>query len=169
MRRDLISSCELSFLFQLQFNIVYFTTHTNPSSIRLIPCEIFRIPSSAIPRYSISRDASRHLAKSRKIRCQYRCNFVSSNKELLDRISVAWNGKPVSYDPVAQRRRSYTLCESRKLLQSSFSELDERSNLVPYINGFVQGVVRAFQQDLQLVLCPELLCGTALSGWLPGV
>jgi hypothetical protein len=39
---------------------------------------------------------------------------------------------------------------------SSFSDLSDANNsLVPYSNGFVIGVIRAFQQDLHLILRPE--------------
>jgi hypothetical protein len=43
-----------------------------------------------------------------------------------------------------------------RIIQSSFSDLSEANNsLVPYSNGFVIGVIRAFQQDLHLILRPE--------------
>jgi hypothetical protein len=45
--------------------------------------------------------------------------------------------------------------ESRKIIQSSFSDLDSASQLVAYNNGFVHGGIRAFEQDLYLVLRPD--------------
>lgn len=45
--------------------------------------------------------------------------------------------------------------ESRPIIQSSFSDLGPDSMLIPYGNGLVNGVVRAFQQDLHLVLRPD--------------
>ncbi|ETR98544.1 hypothetical protein M419DRAFT_88640 [Trichoderma reesei RUT C-30] len=47
--------------------------------------------------------------------------------------------------------------ESRKVLHHSFGDVDhnEALKVVPYNNGFVNGIIRAFQQDLHLVLRPD--------------
>lgn len=50
--------------------------------------------------------------------------------------------------------------EDRPVLRSSFGDLDntphlDTPSLVPYGNGFVDGVLRAFQQDLHLTLRPD--------------
>ncbi|PTB79817.1 hypothetical protein M440DRAFT_1437012 [Trichoderma longibrachiatum ATCC 18648] len=46
--------------------------------------------------------------------------------------------------------------ESRKVLLHSFADMDEDDvSLVSYNNGFVEGIIRAFQQDLHLVLRPD--------------
>ncbi|KAL6861957.1 hypothetical protein J3F83DRAFT_746284 [Trichoderma novae-zelandiae] len=47
--------------------------------------------------------------------------------------------------------------EARKVLHHSFGDVDhsEALNVVPYANGFVNGIIRAFQQDLHLVLRPD--------------
>ncbi|KAM0251650.1 hypothetical protein ACHAQJ_008110 [Trichoderma viride] len=47
--------------------------------------------------------------------------------------------------------------ESRKILHSSFADVDQSNELtvVPYGNGLVEGIIRAFQQDLHLVLRPD--------------
>jgi hypothetical protein len=46
--------------------------------------------------------------------------------------------------------------DPQRIIQSSFSDLsDAHNSLVPYSNGFVIGVIRAFQQDLHLILRPE--------------
>lgn len=65
---------------------------------------------------------------------------VHSAKALLENAAQAWS------DP----RR-----EKRPIIQSSFSDLDLTSMLIPYGNGLVNGIIRAFQQDLHLVLRPD--------------
>lgn len=46
--------------------------------------------------------------------------------------------------------------ESRQVLFQSFKDMDKKKvALVPYKNGFVNGIIRAFQQDLHLVLRPD--------------
>ncbi|PWW74890.1 hypothetical protein C7212DRAFT_324972 [Tuber magnatum] len=46
--------------------------------------------------------------------------------------------------------------DNRRIIQSSFHELDtQNSPIIPYGNGLVNGVIRAFQQDLHLVLRPD--------------
>ena len=46
--------------------------------------------------------------------------------------------------------------EKRRIIQSSFHELNpETSPIIPYGNGLVNGIIRAFQQDLHLVLRPD--------------
>jgi hypothetical protein len=45
--------------------------------------------------------------------------------------------------------------DPRRIIQFSFSDLSDANNsLVPYSNGFVIGVIRAFQQNLHLILRP---------------
>jgi len=46
--------------------------------------------------------------------------------------------------------------EKRRIIQSSFHELNPSSPpIIPYGNGLVDGITRAFQQDLHLVLRPD--------------
>lgn len=46
--------------------------------------------------------------------------------------------------------------ESRPILQSSFADIGTKSApLIPYPNGLVNGMIRAFEQDLHLVLRPD--------------
>ena len=46
--------------------------------------------------------------------------------------------------------------EKRGIIQSSFHELNvNTSPIIPYGNGLVNGIIRAFQQDLHLVLRPD--------------
>ncbi|PTB37321.1 uncharacterized protein TrAFT101_011053 [Trichoderma asperellum] len=47
--------------------------------------------------------------------------------------------------------------ESRKILHHSFSDIDRNPEItvVPYDNGLIEGIIRAFQQDLHLVLRPD--------------
>lgn len=65
---------------------------------------------------------------------------IHSAKALLENLSHAWS-RPGG--------------EKRPIMQSSFSDLDHTSMLIPYGNGLVNGVIRAFQQDLHLVLRPD--------------
>ncbi|KAF2492868.1 hypothetical protein BU16DRAFT_551599 [Lophium mytilinum] len=54
-------------------------------------------------------------------------------------------------------RPSPEQAETRKILASSFDDLNANSTtlLIPYGNGLVNGIIRAFQQDLHLVLRPD--------------
>ena len=46
--------------------------------------------------------------------------------------------------------------EKRRIIQSSFHELNANTSpIIPYGNGLVNGIIRAFQQDLHLVLRPD--------------
>jgi len=46
--------------------------------------------------------------------------------------------------------------EMRRIIQSSFHELNPKTSIIiPYGNGLVDGIIRAFQQDLHLVLRPD--------------
>ncbi|KAI9780639.1 MAG: hypothetical protein M1839_006580 [Geoglossum umbratile] len=45
--------------------------------------------------------------------------------------------------------------ENRSIIQSSFRDLNHGSTVIPYNNGLVNGIIRAFQQDLHLVLRPD--------------
>jgi len=46
--------------------------------------------------------------------------------------------------------------EKRRIIQSSFHELNPKTSpIIPYGNGLVNGILRAFQQDLHLVLRPD--------------
>ncbi|KAF2803379.1 uncharacterized protein BDZ99DRAFT_482218 [Mytilinidion resinicola] len=73
---------------------------------------------------------------------------VDSTQALLREASKAWGGL---------RERHYPDPESRPILRSSFDDLATRNSsvIVPYGNGFVTGIIRAFQQDLHLVLRPD--------------
>ncbi|KAL6886051.1 hypothetical protein GGI43DRAFT_431858 [Trichoderma evansii] len=47
--------------------------------------------------------------------------------------------------------------KSRKILHSSFVDIDQNPDIkvVPYGNGLIEGIIRAFQQDLHLILRPD--------------
>ena len=45
--------------------------------------------------------------------------------------------------------------EQRKVIQSSFYDSSNSLRVVPYSNGLVHGIIRAFNQDLHLVLRPD--------------
>jgi hypothetical protein len=45
--------------------------------------------------------------------------------------------------------------ENRAIIQSSFHDLNGSSAIIPYGNGLVNGIIRAFQQDLHLILRPD--------------
>ncbi|PUU76903.1 hypothetical protein B9Z19DRAFT_1087396 [Tuber borchii] len=46
--------------------------------------------------------------------------------------------------------------EKRRIIHSSFDELNANTSpIIPYGNGLVNGIIRAFQQDLHLVLRPD--------------
>lgn len=45
--------------------------------------------------------------------------------------------------------------EKRPIIQSSFRDLDQSSTIIPFSNGLVNGIIRAFEQDLHLALRPD--------------
>ncbi|CAH0057145.1 unnamed protein product [Clonostachys solani] len=87
---------------------------------------------------------------------------VSSSQELLAITSRAWTLESSVPSPGLQTNKRPGP-EDRPVLRTSFEDirLDPFGNgasaqgLVPYGNGFVEGVIRAFEQDLHLVLRPD--------------
>ena len=104
---------------------------------------------------------------------------VTSSTALLARTSKAWR---IEEPPRWTRHNKQVGPETREVLRHSFADLDGptqpttsdtskqpeappaaaaattqggRATLVPYGNGFVDGILRAFQQDLHLVLRPD--------------
>ena len=77
---------------------------------------------------------------------------VSSEQELLKAASKAWTTADTRKFLSTNKRRTP---EDRKVLHSSFGNWTPGATLVPYGNGFVDGVIRAFNQDLHLVLRPD--------------
>jgi hypothetical protein len=76
---------------------------------------------------------------------------VSNNQELFKKTSFVWA-------PPSGGNRDMTIAETEKrgIIQSSFSDIDSSAQkVIPYGNGFVNGVIRAFQQDLHLILRPD--------------
>ncbi|KAL6822398.1 hypothetical protein V8C40DRAFT_275764 [Trichoderma camerunense] len=68
---------------------------------------------------------------------------VTSSAQLLRRASKAWTVEKIGP-------------ESRQVLYQSFEDMDKNNvSLIPYRNGFVDGIIRAFQQDLHLTLRPD--------------
>ncbi|CUS08752.1 unnamed protein product [Tuber aestivum] len=84
------------------------------------------------------------------------CNVdltVRSAEDLLKHASKAW---APGYESNDRRTRQTTQPDKRRIILSSFYELDSRtSRIIPYGNGLVNGIIRAFQQDLHLVLRPD--------------
>ncbi|PWW75928.1 hypothetical protein C7212DRAFT_280489 [Tuber magnatum] len=78
---------------------------------------------------------------------------VHSVEGLLKRASEAWSPASESFNRYTRERDQP---ENRRVIQSSFHELNSRTPpIIPYGNGLVNGVIRAFQQDLHLVLRPD--------------
>jgi hypothetical protein len=76
---------------------------------------------------------------------------VTTSEALLERTSRAWSNP----DRLAETNKRPGP-ENRRVLQSSFSDLKGNGEtIIPYTNGFVDGIVRAFNQDLHLVLRPD--------------
>lgn len=74
---------------------------------------------------------------------------LSSADELLRDVSKFWT---MSREVMFANKRRF-VAESRQVLFQSFKDIDQRkAALVPYKNGFVNGMIRAFQQDLHFVL-----------------
>ena len=78
---------------------------------------------------------------------------VHSAEDLLKHASQAWSPAHETCNWMAGKREQP---EKRRIIQSSFHELNPRTSpIIPYGNGLVNGVIRAFQQDLHLVLRPD--------------
>lgn len=68
---------------------------------------------------------------------------VTSSAELLRRTSKAWTID--ASDARRARTNKKTGPESRQVLFQSFEDMDKNNvSLVPYRNGFVDGIIRAF-------------------------
>jgi hypothetical protein len=81
----------------------------------------------------------------------------TSSAQLLQHASKAWTGgiRETSCMHSVYRDRPAGL-QPRDVLTHSFHDVDEQGvSLVSYKNGFVDGIIRAFQQDLHLVLRPD--------------
>lgn len=80
---------------------------------------------------------------------------VHSSDQLLRAASGSWTVFPEDAKNV--RTNKPTGPESRKVMHDSFSDVDQNPEikLVPYGNGLIEGIIRAFQQDLHLVLRPD--------------
>ncbi|OCK75456.1 hypothetical protein K432DRAFT_437530 [Lepidopterella palustris CBS 459.81] len=76
--------------------------------------------------------------------------FVSTANELLKATARAWSGA----SPWAESNKR-TDVENRRIIQSSFKDLTGTTAIIPYGNGLVDGIIRAFNQDLHLVLRPD--------------
>jgi len=75
---------------------------------------------------------------------------VHSAEDLLKHASQAWSPAHETCNWMTGKREQP---EKRRIIQSSFHELNSRTfPIIPYGNGLVNGVIRAFQQDLHLVL-----------------
>ncbi|RFU75202.1 hypothetical protein TARUN_7036 [Trichoderma arundinaceum] len=80
---------------------------------------------------------------------------ANSSIQLLQVASKAWTIMPEDAEDVETNKPIGP--ESRKVLHHSFGDVDEDNRLavVPYENGLINGIIRAFQQDLHLVLRPD--------------
>ncbi|KAL7784537.1 hypothetical protein V8C37DRAFT_395775 [Trichoderma ceciliae] len=80
---------------------------------------------------------------------------ANSSVQLLRRASKAWTVMPEDAENVSTNKPAGP--ETRKILHDSFMDVDRNNGLavVPYGNGLVDGITRAFQQDLHLVLRPD--------------
>ncbi|PUU76902.1 hypothetical protein B9Z19DRAFT_1087393 [Tuber borchii] len=78
---------------------------------------------------------------------------VHSAEGLLKHASKAWSPP---YEKCNRRTGKMEQPEKRRIIQSSFNELNANTSpIIPYGNGLVNGIIRAFQQDLHLVLRPD--------------
>ncbi|QYS99605.1 hypothetical protein H0G86_006726 [Trichoderma simmonsii] len=82
-----------------------------------------------------------------------------SSAHLLERASKGWTYIPSDKEWMNEETETNKPKgpESRVVLHHSFGDINRNKRLavVPYGNGFVDGIIRAFQQDLHLVLRPD--------------
>ncbi|KAH8728132.1 hypothetical protein GQ44DRAFT_702671 [Phaeosphaeriaceae sp. PMI808] len=78
---------------------------------------------------------------------------VSSEVTLYNELVKGWENDGIGYPMVSGSSSK----AGKPVLHSSFSGFDTMGLglIVPYRNGFVQGVIRAFQQDLHLKIRPD--------------
>lgn len=78
-----------------------------------------------------------------------------SSVQLLRTASRSWTVSPEHAEDVDTNKPIGP--ESRKILHDSFADVDQNpeSKVVPYGSGLIEGIIRAFQQDLHLVLRPD--------------
>ncbi|KAL7815055.1 hypothetical protein V8C44DRAFT_325218 [Trichoderma aethiopicum] len=106
-------------------------------------------------------------APDRRVVTRPKPNTVGSNKDpvvktsanLLKEASREWTYVPGPEAEYADEVRTDKPKgpELRKVLHHSFGDINHNQalNVVPYANGFIHGIIRAFQQDLHLVLRPD--------------
>jgi len=76
---------------------------------------------------------------------------VNSTKDLLKHTVPAWSDGTYNRETGKMEQP-----EMPRIIQSSFHELNPKTSIIiPYGNGLVDGIIRAFQQDLHLVLRPD--------------
>ena len=82
---------------------------------------------------------------------------VQTGEELLKISSKMWVAdlKPEQLGSFGVRTNKKIGVEDRSILRSSFTDAGATETLIPYNNGFVHGILRAFNQDLHLVLKPD--------------
>ncbi|KAL7942066.1 hypothetical protein V8C42DRAFT_333487 [Trichoderma barbatum] len=85
--------------------------------------------------------------------------MTNSSTQLLRSASKGWTYIPDDDPYYAEETKTNKPLgpESRDILHHSFADIDQNNGMavVPYGNGFVDGIIRAFQQDLHLVLRPD--------------
>lgn len=85
--------------------------------------------------------------------------IAKSSQDLFHQISKSWtielDGDEILGETIQSNKKIGR--DDRPIVHSSLVDLDQPSGhaLVPYGNGFVEGILRAFQQDLHLVLRPD--------------
>jgi hypothetical protein len=84
--------------------------------------------------------------------------FATSSGELLKSVSKAWTIDASEAGWTRSNKRVGR--ENRKVLRTSFTDVDKPiqpldRGIIPFENGFVDGIMRAFQQDLHLILRPD--------------
>ncbi|KPM46460.1 hypothetical protein AK830_g224 [Neonectria ditissima] len=78
---------------------------------------------------------------------------VVTSHALLEASSKAWTTNGVPRGGLCTNKKNGK--EDRDVLKSSFEDHLDHSAVVSYGNGFVTGIIRAFNQDLHLILRPD--------------
>lgn len=80
---------------------------------------------------------------------------VKSSPALLQASSKTWTANLTPNHQSRVRTNKKVGVEDRRVLQSSFDNSNGFPKIVPYPNGLVDGIIRAFNQDLHLILRPD--------------
>ncbi|KAI1491159.1 hypothetical protein F5X96DRAFT_632678 [Biscogniauxia mediterranea] len=77
---------------------------------------------------------------------------VSTSRELFNIISPSTTASRRGIESIDNMN---TIGDDRPIIKSSFTDLGDNQKIVPHTGGLVETIIRAYQQDLHLILRPD--------------